>query len=153
MGWYYEDFQVGAQWNTPARTITESDVMHFAQLSGDFNPLHTDFEFAKHQRFGKPVAHGMLGLSIVLGLIARLNIFDGTAVALLGIDQWKFSAPIFFGDTVHAMVTIRDMRETRDPRYGILFRSVQLVNQTGTVVQSGELNIMMQRKQEGVSQS
>lgn len=146
MGRYYEEFHVGDQLRTPARTITESDVMGFAQLTGDFNPLHTDFEFAKTQRFGRPVAHGMLGLSVLLGLIARLNVFDGTAVALLGVENWKFAAPVFFGDTVHGVVTIRDMRGTRDARYGILYRDAQLVNHTGTVVQQGQLNIMMMRQ-------
>ncbi|WP_020375874.1 MaoC/PaaZ C-terminal domain-containing protein [Sulfobacillus thermosulfidooxidans] len=146
MGWYYEDFQEGQQLTTPRRTVTESDVMQFAQLTGDFNPLHTDFEYAKEGRFHRPIAHGLLGLSLVLGLASRLNIFDETAVALLGIEQWNFLAPIYFGDTVHGVITIKKMRTTRDGLYGILYRHVQLLNQNATVVQEGDINIMMQRK-------
>ncbi len=122
--------------------------MSFAQLTGDFNPLHTDFEFAKTHRFGQPLAHGMLGLSILLGLIARLNVFDGTAAALLGVDEWKFTQPIFFHDTVHGLITIKDLRTTKDPRYGIVFRAAQLINQHNQVVQQGQLNIMMLRRAE-----
>lgn len=146
MGCYYEDFEPGTRIETPGRTITESDVVAFAQLTGDYNPLHTDFVYAQEQRFGQPIAHGLLGISYLLGLISRIQMFDGTAVALLGIDDWQFHRPIFFGDTVHGIVTITECRPSRDPRYGILYRRAQLINHKGEVVQEGFINIMMKRR-------
>lgn len=146
MGRYYDEFTEGQTFVTPRRTVTERDVMQFAQLTGDFNPLHTDFEYAKTNRFGRPVAHGLLGLGLVLGLASSLNVFDHTAVALLGIEQWRFVAPVFFGDSVYATITITKMRLTREGRYGILYRHAQLLNQNGELVQEGDIHIMMHRK-------
>lgn len=146
MGKCYEDFSLRQKFVTPARTVVEYDVAAFAGLSGDFNPVHTDREFAAATAFGQPLAHGALGLSIATGLIARTGVFDGTAIAFLGIDNWKFSKPIFFGDTIHVEFTISAMRETSNPEAGILTRSVQIVNQRGETVQSGEMTLMVRRR-------
>ncbi|MPY85837.1 MAG: dehydratase, partial [Actinophytocola sp.] len=81
MGRYYDDLSVGDTFTTPARTITEYDVAAFAGLSGDYNPVHTDREFATATSFGQPIAHGVLGITVATGLIARTGLFDGTAVA------------------------------------------------------------------------
>lgn len=145
MGKFYEDFEVGQEYVTPARTIGEYDVAAFAGLSGDFNPIHTDREFAASTQFGRPLAHGALGLSVATGLIARTGIFDGTAIAFLGIDGWRFSKPIFFGDTIHVEFTISAMRETKNPGAGIITRAVRIVNQDGVTVQSGEMTLMVRR--------
>ena len=146
MGNYYEDFEVGQEYVTPARTIGEYDVAAFAGLSGDFNPVHTDREFAESTSFGRPLAHGALGLSVATGLIARTGLFDGTAIAFLGIDGWRFSKPIFFGDTIHVEFTISAMRETSNPQGGILTRAVRIVNQHKEVVQSGDMTLMVRRR-------
>ena len=145
MGQYYENFEVGQKFVTPARTIGEYDVSAFAGLSGDYNPVHTDREFAAGTSFGRPLAHGALGLSVATGLIARTGLFDGTAIAFLGIDGWKFSKPIFLGDTIHVEFTISAMRETSNPDAGILTRAVRIVNQHGETVQSGDMTLMVQR--------
>ena len=144
MGKYFEEFQVGEVYKSPARTITESDVMQFAGLSGDFNPLHTDEEFAKETVFRKRIAHGLLGLSITSGLMGRLGIFDGTVIAFLGLE-WKFTGPIFFGDTIHFKMTIQDKRETSKPDRGIIYRDVEVINQRSEVVQKGIMTIMVKR--------
>ena len=146
MGRFYEDFEVGQEYVTPARTIGEYDVMAFAGLSGDYNPLHTDREFAASTQFGQPLAHGALGLSVATGLIARTGLFDGTAMAFLGIDRWSFSKPIFFGDTIHVEFTISAMRETKNPAAGILTRAVRIVNQEGATAQSGDMTLMIRRR-------
>lgn len=146
MGKYYEDFEVGQEHITPARTIGEYDVAAFAGLSGDFNPVHTDREFAAGTAFGQPLAHGALGLSVATGLIARTGLFDGTAIAFLGIDGWRFSKPIFLGDTIHVAFSVSAMRETKNPSAGILTRAVRLVNQHGETVQSGDMTLMIQRR-------
>jgi acyl dehydratase len=137
MPMFFEDFSVGQETKTPARTITEADVVAFAGLSGDFNPIHTDAEFAAASPFKQRIAHGALGLAIVTGLGGRTGMLDGTAIAFLGIEEWRFSKPIFLGDTVHVRMTVTDARPSSKPGSGVLKRKMELVNQRGEVVQSG----------------
>lgn len=142
-GRYFEEFTKSDVFTTPGRTVGETEVAQFAQLTGDFNPLHTDVVFASSSPFGQRIAHGLLGLSLVSGLIARLGVFEGTAVAALGIENWRYHAPVFIGDTVHVVVTIGDLRLASDGKRGILSRDYQLVNQHGETVQSGRMPIMV----------
>jgi len=135
---YFEDFQIGQQFVSPARTITETDVMLFAGLSGDYNPLHTDAEFAKKTIFKERIAYGLLGLAVVSGFHFRMGIFEGTAIAFLGVN-WHFCAPIFLGDTVHCKITIIEKRESKKPDRGIIVREVELINQKGEIVQKGQM--------------
>lgn len=153
-GKYYEEFAIGQTYTTGARTVTESDVMSFAGLSGDGNPMHVDHEFAKRSPFGQPIAHGLLGLSLATGLLASTRLFDGTAVALLGILDWRFVKPILFNDTIHVQMTIKAMRETSDPSRGILDRNLVLLNQRDEVLQEGCTRIMIRRslRENGVAE-
>lgn len=146
MGKYYDELSIGERFVTPARTIGEYDVAAFSGLSGDYNPIHTDREFASSTSYGEPIAHGALGLSVATGLIARTGLFDGTAVAFLGIDGWRFSGPIQFGDTIHVEFEITAMRQTSNPTTGIITRAVEIVNQRGDVVQSGDMTVMLRRR-------
>jgi acyl dehydratase len=98
---YFEDFQVGQRFTTPARTVTEADIANFAGVSGDFNPIHTDAEFARSTPFGERIAHGLLVLSMLTGLRQRSGHFEGTIVAWLEIRNYRFLKPVFIGDTVH----------------------------------------------------
>jgi acyl dehydratase len=132
-----EDFAAGQETRTPARTVTEADVTAFAGLSGDYNPIHTDAEFAAATPFRQRIAHGVLGLAIVTGLGSRTGMLDGTAIAFLGIEDWKFSKPILLGDTVHVRMTVTEVRPSSKPGSGVLKRKMELVNQRGEVVQSG----------------
>ena len=145
-GRYYEEFVVGEAVDTPARTVTEADLVNYAGISGDFNPLHTDAEFARTTPFGQRIAHGPLGFSILMGLLSRLGHLDGTAIAMLGIKEWQFKAPILIGDTIHGRVHIDEKRESTDPSRGILVRRVQVVNQRDEVVQEGVLPVMVRRR-------
>lgn len=147
MDLYFEDFKVGQKFNSPGRTIIESDVMQFAGMSMDFNPLHTDHEFAKGTIFGRPIAHGLLGLCIASGLTYRMGIFNESAIANLGIKEWNMKAPIFFGDTVHVELTIKEKRKTSKPDRGILVRETKLIKQDGTVVQEGSILLMVKCKE------
>jgi acyl dehydratase len=142
---FYEDYAVGDEFITPARTVTEAEVTLFAALSGDYNRLHTDAEYAAQGPFGERIAHGLLGLSIVIGLAYRTEIDPDGAVAFLGLS-WKFSGPIRFGDTIHAIIQIASMRPTRALDRGIIVQATQLLNQRGQVVQSGELTMMLRRR-------
>jgi acyl dehydratase len=141
-GRYFEEFELGHTVVSPARTITEHDVCAFAGLSGDFNPLHTDSEYAKETPFGERIAHGVLGLSIATGLSSRLGLIDGTTVAFLGLD-WKFRKPILLGDTVHVIMKVADLRERKAMGGGLVTFEVRVVNQRDEVVQKGSWKILV----------
>jgi acyl dehydratase len=145
---YYDDFEVGQVFVTPARTITETDVVLFAGLSGDYNVLHTDAEAAGQTIFGQRIAHGLLGLAVTSGLKQRLGVFEGTIIAFLGLT-WEFCGPILFGDTIHARITIDDMRKTSKPDRGIVTQKIELINQHEEIVQSGTHKVMIRRRQSG----
>jgi acyl dehydratase len=146
LGLWFEDFKLGVERLSPGRTITETDLVNFAGLTGDYSQVHTDEEFCKKTEFGTRIAHGLLGLAIVQGLTSRMNYTQGTGVASLGWDKWRFIHPIVIGDTVRARWRLTDKRESRSkPGMGIITDFVELVNQRGEVVQSGE-HITMVRK-------
>ncbi len=102
-GLYFEEFEIGQQIVSMGRTITESDIGLFAGLSGDFNQLHTDEEYAKNSLFGRRVAHGMLILAIASGLAMRTGILEGTTLAFREISEWKFSKPVFLSWIVRCL--------------------------------------------------
>jgi len=145
MGQYFEEFNVGDQFVTVSRTVTEADVAIFAGLSGDYNQLHTDDEFAKKSAFGGRVAHGFLGLSIASGLTDRTKYLEGTAMAVLGIN-WKFTGPIRLGDTIKVKVVVENKRETKKPDRGIVTFYMAILNQNDGVVQEGQQTMMVRRK-------
>ena len=140
---YFEDFSVGQQFTTPGRTISEADVMSFAAWTGDNNQVHTDAEFAGNTRYGQRIVHGMLGASLCLGLISRTGIFEGSSVALLGIDNWRFTNPVFIGDTLTCTVEIIGTRLTSKGNTGVVQRELRLRNQRDEVVQQGRMDILM----------
>jgi acyl dehydratase len=142
---HFEDFEVGTETVTDSRTVTEADVFAFAGLSGDYNPLHVDAEFAKSTPFGERIAHGLLGLAIASGLTARTGAIEGTTLAFVGME-WRFKAPILFGDTITVRSGVAEKRETSKPDRGIVRFEVQVVNQRGEVVQEGTQTLLMKRR-------
>jgi len=147
---YFDDLSVGDSWKSPGRTITESDIVNFAGLSGDFVQLHTDAEFCKDTHFGKRIAHGLLGLSIASGLATRTDLVGGistTVIALLGLD-WKFKGPIFIDDTIHVVLEVIETRDTSKDDRGIILLLRSVVNQNGDIVQQGETPLMIRRRPE-----
>ena len=99
-GLYFEEFEVGAQYVSQGRTVTEADVVAFAGLSGDYNPLHTDATFAGKTQFGERIAHGMLTVAMSTGMSNLTGIFAGTTIALVE-QNIKYTGAVKFGDTVH----------------------------------------------------
>ncbi|MBF4591924.1 MaoC family dehydratase N-terminal domain-containing protein [Curtobacterium sp. VKM Ac-1395] len=148
---YLEDLAAGQTFTTPGRTITEADVVSFASWTNDNNQVHTDVEFAARTRYGQRIVHGMLGASLCVGLIARTGVFEGSAVALLGIDQWRFTAPVFIGDTVTCQVEILSTRLTSSGTTGIVERMVTLRNQHDEVVQQGRMDVMVLTRAAAIS--
>jgi acyl dehydratase len=143
---YLDDFAPGETFVTGSRVIGESEIERFADLTGDDNPVHTDAEFAASTPFGERIAHGLLGLSMVPGLVARLGIFDGTAVAVLGIESWTYHLPIRIGDELRVRLTITSVAPTSDGRRGVVGRRYELLNQNDEIVQSGSMPILMRRR-------
>ncbi|MQA24138.1 MAG: dehydratase [Micromonosporaceae bacterium] len=144
---YFEDFSLGQVFVTAARTITETDILTYAYLSGDHTALHTDAEYAKGTIFGERIAHGPLGAVISGGLLVRLGIFEGSALAALE-HHWVFKGPIRLNDTIHSRVTIVELRETSDGERGVLQRKVEIVNQRGEVVQTGHAKLLIAKRPE-----
>ena len=140
---YFDDLEVGHSWKSARRTITETDIVQFAGLSGDFNPLHVDEEFAKTTIFGKRIAHGLLGLSISTGLQASEP--PWLVMAFMGLD-WKFAKPIFIGDTVHYVSEIKKTREVSKGDRGIVILERKLVNQNEETVQEGTFTLMIKKR-------
>jgi acyl dehydratase len=109
-GLYLEDFEVGQKMTTASRTLTETDIVNFAGLSGDFNQIHTDEEYSKNTIIGQRVAHGILGLSIASGLVMQTGIMEGTVQLFREISGWRFLKPIFIGDTVRVTVEVLNVK-------------------------------------------
>jgi acyl dehydratase len=144
MGRLYQAFHVGQRFETPGRTITEADMVAFSGLTGDYNPVHTDEAFAAATEFGGRITHGPMGIGIAFGLASRLDLIDGTVVALLGVT-WDFKAPIRPGDTIHALIEVTEMREVKHPDRGLLGLGFTILTQDGTVAQAGGARLLMRR--------
>ncbi|MHB0858515.1 MAG: MaoC/PaaZ C-terminal domain-containing protein [Anaerolineae bacterium] len=146
-GLYFEEFAVGQEVVSPARTVTEGDVMQFAGLSGDYNALHTDAEFAKATPFGQRIAHGLLGLSIASGLAARAGFMEGTVQAFTGLT-WKFKSPVFLGDTIHMQGKVTRTRALPSMGGGMVVFAVTVRNQRQETVQEGEWTLLIRGQPE-----
>jgi acyl dehydratase len=138
-----EEFNEGQVDESRARTITETDVVQFAWISGDVNPMHTDAVHSAKSPIGQRIAHGALGLSVATGLSASLGYLDGTAIAALGIDEWKFLKPIYFNDTIRLRATVISARPSSKPGRGVLVRRMELLNQKNEVVQTGLMTTLV----------
>ena len=145
MGRYYEELEFSARLDTPRRTILDTDIVQFAGLTADFNPLHTDDIFASRSDFGGRVAHGPMLVGMAFGLASRAGLLDGTALALLDIT-WKFIKPVRPGDTVFVRVHVAGKGPTRKPDRGVVEFGLDVINQRNETVQSGTAKMLMKRQ-------
>ncbi len=145
-GLYFEEFEVGQQVHSPGRTITEADVMMFAGLSGDYTTIHTDAEYSQTTPFGQRVAHGLLGMAIASGLAARTGVMEGTVIAFREITDWKFRSPLFFGDTIHIVLEVKEKKALPRLGGGSLLIEVDVLNQDDKSVMKGHWNVLMRSK-------
>lgn len=139
-----DEFQVGDVFYTSSRTITEADVVNFAMLSNDWNPLHCDEEFAKTTIHGTRIAHGALGIAIITGLNNASGLVEGTAISSLEYDV-KFKHVLRVGDTVTVIKTVTDKRVTSSGDKVVLTTMNELVNQDGVVCTEMVAKMLMVR--------
>ena len=144
---YYDEIEVGEEYESPGRTVTETDVVLFAGLSGDYNVLHTDAELMKSSIFGERIAHGLLGLAIQSGLFARSTRAYAT-LSFVGL-RWKFKAPIKIGDTIRLRARVLTKKETSQGDRGVITLERTVLNQRDEVVQEGETDLMVERRPRG----
>lgn len=141
----FEEFEIGQEFTTASRTITEGDVSTFAGLSGDFNPLHTDEEHGKKTPFGGRIAHGLLAVAISTGQANQLGIFEGTTIALLSMS-FKYTGVAKFGDTIRTFLKVAEKKETSKPDRGIVTFDVTTLNQKDDSIVEGQWVVMLQRE-------
>jgi acyl dehydratase len=144
-GLYFEEFIEGAAVETRGRTITEADITNFAGVSGDFNPLHTNAEYAKDTQFGARVAHGALIFSIATGLAYQLGFLEGTAIAFTHFEM-KLRNPVYVGDTIRVAAKVTGKREMKAAGGGFVMFDVKIMNQKGETVQKGEWTMMIKSR-------
>ncbi|QDS95537.1 Bifunctional protein PaaZ [Roseimaritima multifibrata] len=137
---HFEELKIGDTWTSAPRRLTRDDVVEFADLTGDHDPLHGGEDNDAGTPFGRPIVHGLLGLSIMAGLSS-----DNPAVktlALVRIGEWKFERPVYFDDTVHVVTEVQEMLPY-GRRAGRVIWHRRLVNQNNQTTQSGILETLV----------
>lgn len=145
-GLYFEEFETGMRITSPGRTVTESDIVNFAGLSGDYQQIHTDEEYSRNSPFGQRVAHGLLGLAIASGLGTRTGLLEGTVMAFREIEEWKFVKPIRIGDTVHVVMEVIETKPMPRVGGGTVVLKVELKNQNDETTMKGNWTVLVMSK-------
>lgn len=143
-GLTFDEFEPGACYASQGRTVTESDVVAFAGLSGDYNPLHTDADFARQTPFGERVAHGMLTVSMATGMANWTGIFEGTTLALME-QVIRYKGAVKFGDTIHLELQVLEKKESSKPDRGVVRFAARVCNQRDELIVDGEWTLLMKR--------
>ncbi len=149
-GMYFEEFEVGQKIISLARTVTETDIVNYAGLSADFNEMHTNAEYSGETPFGQRVAHGLLGLSIASGLAWQTGVLEGTIIAFREINSWRFSKPVYIGDTLHVEIEIKATKAIPRVGGGSVVLSLDVQNQNGETVMKGDWTTLMSSRPEEV---
>ena len=145
LGLYFEEFAVGDGCESVGRTVTETDIVNFAALSGDWNRIHTDAHYSQEQMFGERVAHGLLVLSIASGLAVRMGFMEGTVQAFMQLE-WQFRRPVLIGDTVRLRATVREKKPMRRMGGGVVTFKMEMLNQKDEVCQRGSWEILCKNR-------
>jgi acyl dehydratase len=142
---YFEDFEPDHRFTSRGRTVTETDIVMFAGLSGDFVELHTNEAYARQTPFRRRIAHGALIFSLSVGLTTRMNLIDDTVLAFAGVDKLRFVQPVFIGDTVHVLKRVLERQEIDAGRGAIVFET-KVLNQAGATVLIYHDKLLLQRR-------
>jgi len=132
---FFDDVTVGQEWESPGRTVTETDIINFAGISGVFNPIHVDHAFAATTMYRRPIAHGLLVWSMSSGL--TLYCPPMRTLAFMSIRDWQFKEPVFAGDTIRVRVKVLAKEQRGRGRRGVITWQRQIVNQDGKILQEG----------------
>lgn len=145
---FFEDLEIGAAFDSPTRTVTEADVVNFAGLSADFNRLHVDAEYAAGTPYGQRIAHGLLVLALMSGLVTRMPLNQHLEPSLMGLldIQCRFPKPTFIGDTLRVRVEVAAKNETSKPDRGVVAFRRHVLNQRGEVVVEGTWKLLVRRR-------
>lgn len=144
LGKYYEDLKIGEKFTSSSRTITEADFVNFARISGDYNPLHIDSQYAQRTRFKKRIAHGALTFSVMTGLWDQLGIMRETLIAFYGIDTLRFLNPVYIGDTIHVEGEVTEKQDRG--KDGLIAVLSTVLNQRNEKVMVCTSNLLMKKK-------
>ena len=144
-GKYFDEFQIGQEIVSAGRTITEADIVNFAGLTWDTNPMHTDAEYGKTTMFGERIAHGMLGLSYAIGLVWQLGVLEGTVLAFRELDM-KFKGPLKIGDTMHVVAKITETKPMRNVA-GIVVIELRVLNQRDETAYQGSMTVLVKARE------
>jgi acyl dehydratase len=142
--YYFDDFDIDNEYLSKGRSVTETDVVNFAGLSGDFAEIHINKDFGKNTVFGQNVAHGLCTMAVVSGLFVQTGILN-QALAFLGIQNWQFLKPVFFGDTIYVSMSILEKKETSKKDRGVVTFHLKIINQHKEIVQEGNQIIMIKK--------
>ena len=145
LGW--EDFPVGKTVTTPALTVTESHLVQFSGLTGDYYPVHTNAEWAANSPFKQRIAHGPLTFSLAVGLMYQSQAYGDAILAFLGADQVRATAPVFIGDTVHVVAVVTGSRASKDPSRGIVSLKYSVRNQRDEDVMSFDFTLLFRSRE------
>jgi acyl dehydratase len=146
-GLYFEEFKSGESLKTAGRTITETDVVNFAGMTGDNNQIHTNAVYAAADTFGQRVVHGLLVVAITTGLVVRTGLMEETVLAFRELE-WKFSKPVYIGDTIHAVLEVRETKPLARLGGGSVKAKINVLNQENQVVQRGVMVLLVKSKLE-----
>lgn len=147
-GMYFEEFEVGQRIVTGGRTVTESDIVSFAGLSGDYTAIHTDAEYCKTTPIEQRIAHGLLVISIASGLAAQTGVLEGTVLVFREISNWKFIKPVFIGDTIHVLMNVIETKAFRRIGGGNVTIELDVKNQNEETVMKGNWVVLMSLRPE-----
>jgi acyl dehydratase len=140
-----EDFTIGEVFATQGRTVGEGDIALFAGLVGDFTPIHVDDTVASASPHGRRIAHGPLAMSMAIGLFSQVGVLGESVIGLVNLT-WDFARAVKIGDTLRAIVTIRETRVTSKPGRGIVKFAFDVQNQNRETVQSGVMTVVMKTR-------
>jgi len=144
-GLYFEEFEVGQKLTTRGRTITESDIVQFGTLTGDFNPMHFDDDYMQGHMLGKRVAHGLLTVSYAAGQAFQLGFMEQTVLSFRSMEM-KFSIPVYIGDTVHVEIEVKETKPAARLGGGLVTLGIRIINQEAKAVQKGTWVVLVAAK-------
>lgn len=144
---YGDDFKLGELYTTARITVTETHVVNWAGLTGDFYPLHMDRVYAEASSFGERLAHGPMIFALAVGLVAQAGFGGDAVIAWLGADHMRMKAPVRIGDTLTVVVQVKDQKPTRDPRRGVQTWTYTVKNQHGDDVMVFDYTMMFHMRE------